>query len=159
MRLEVGRVNHDGLVLGALSGQADHDPGEDPVVTPTLPTVVEGLGRSVFLRRIAPPQPIAIDKDYAANDTEVINARLAMALGEFGGSGNSPGDCFPDKRLQARHLRLGKPVKIAHRSVSLQSLNHAKNLKSMGLEPRKKEERRSRHRSLSWRIEHQDRAP
>ncbi|WP_211371354.1 hypothetical protein, partial [Paracoccus limosus] len=63
------------------------------------------------------------------------------------------------ERLEALHLGLGKPVKIAHRSVSLQSLNHAKNLKSMGLEPRKKEERRSRHRSLSWRIEHQDRAP
>ena len=41
MRLQVGRVDHDRLVLGPLGGQARHDPGEDAIVAPTLPAVVE----------------------------------------------------------------------------------------------------------------------
>jgi hypothetical protein len=66
--LEVGCIDHDGLVFGAFGGQAHHDPGEDPVVAPALPAVVEGLGWFVFLRCIAPAQAIAIDEDYAAED-------------------------------------------------------------------------------------------
>jgi hypothetical protein len=122
--LEVGCVDHDGLVFGVLGGQAHHDPGEDPVIAPALPPVVEGLRRAVFFRRITPAQAIAIDEDYTAQDAAVIDAGLAMARRK--------------ERLEALHLGLGKPVKIAHRSVSLQSLNHAKNLKSMGLEPRRR---------------------
>ena len=45
-----------------------------------------------------------------------------MALGEEG--------------LQARHLRIRQPEKVAHHSVSLQSLNHAEDTKSMGPDPR-----------------------
>ena len=60
MCLEICRVDHDRLVLGTLGGQAEHDPGKDAVFAPPLPTVVEGLGRTVFLRRVKPPQPIEI---------------------------------------------------------------------------------------------------
>ena len=102
MRLEIGRVDHDRLVLGALGGQAHHDPGEHAIVAPALPTVVEGLGRAVFLRRITPAQAIAIDEDYAAEDAAIIDTGLAMALGK--------------ERLQALHLGVRKPIKIAHRS-------------------------------------------
>jgi len=82
VRLEIGRVDHDRLVLGPFGGQPHHDPGEDPVVAPALPAVIQGLGRAVFLRRIAPPQPIAIDEDYSAEDAPIIDARAAMALGK-----------------------------------------------------------------------------
>ncbi|MPL96458.1 hypothetical protein SDC9_42639 [bioreactor metagenome] len=114
MCLEISRIDHDRLVFGALSGKAHHDPGEDPVFVaslepvafshspPALPAVVEGLRRTVFLRRVTPAQPIAIDENYAAEDTAIIDAGLAMALGE--------------ERLQPLHLRVGQPVKIAHRS-------------------------------------------
>lgn len=88
MRLQIRRVDHDCLVLGALGGQADHDPGEDPVVTPALPAVVEGLGRAMFLRRVTPAQTIAIDENYTAENTEIIDAGLAHP------QENSPPDCF-----------------------------------------------------------------
>lgn len=84
MCLEIGRIDHDRLVLGALGGKADHDPGKNPVVAPALPAVVEGFGRAVFLRRVTLPQPIAIDEDYAAEDTAIIDAGLAMLLGKNG---------------------------------------------------------------------------
>ena len=122
MCLEVGRVDHDRLVLGALGGQADQDPGEDAIVAPALPTAVERLGGAVFLRRVAPPQAIAIGEDYAAEDATVIDAGLAVALGK--------------EWLETLHLGVAQPVKIAHHRISLRSLNHANRLKSMGLEPR-----------------------
>jgi hypothetical protein len=111
VRLEIGRVDHHRLRNGGFAGQPIHHPGEDPFVTPPLPAVVEGLVRAIFLRRIAPTQAIAIDEDYPAQHTTVIDERLAMALGEEG--------------LKPRHLRIGQPEKVAHRSVSLRSLNHA----------------------------------
>lgn len=82
MRLEIGCIDHDRLALGTLGGQTHHDPGEDTIVAPPLPTVIKRLCRTILLGCIAPSQPIAIDKDYAAEHTPIINARLAMALGE-----------------------------------------------------------------------------
>lgn len=66
MRFQEGRVDHDGLLLGAFRGQPLHHPGENPHVTPPLPSVVKRLRRAILTRRIAPPQPIAIDEDYPA---------------------------------------------------------------------------------------------
>lgn len=102
MCFQIGRVDHDRLVFGALGGQAHHDPGEDPVLAPALPAVVERLGGSVVLWRVTPSQPIAIDEDYAAQHASIIDAGPAMALGKEG--------------FEARHLRLRQPEKIAHRS-------------------------------------------
>ena len=122
MRLEIGRVDHHRPRNGRLGGQALHHPGEDALVAPSLPTVVEGLRRAIFLGGISPPQAIAIDEDYATQDPSVIDARLTVALGKEG--------------LQARHLRVRQPEKVAHRSVSLRRLNHAAAASSMGPEPR-----------------------
>ncbi|MDZ7575772.1 MAG: hypothetical protein U0934_17760, partial [Pseudotabrizicola sp.] len=41
-----------------------------------------------------------------------------------------------EKGFKPSHLLVSQPVEVAHGSVSLRSLNHANNLKSMGLEPR-----------------------
>jgi hypothetical protein len=111
MRLEIGRVDHHRLRNGSFGSQTIHHPGEDSLVAPPLPPVVEGLRRAIFFRRIAPPQPIAIDEYYAAQHTPVIDARLTVALGEEG--------------LQTGHLRVGQPEKVAHDPVSLRSLNQA----------------------------------
>ena len=90
MCLQIGRINHDCLVLGAFGSQARHDPGEDPFVTPAFPSVVEDLGWAVFLARalsrtngvhalaITPSRTSAIDKFYTAQDAPVIDPRLAM---------------------------------------------------------------------------------
>lgn len=100
MRLQIGCIDHDCLRIGALGGQADHDPGEDPVVTPALPAIIKCLGRSIFTRRIAPSQSIAIDEDNAAQHPQIVNSRTAMALGEVG--------------AKARHLRFRQPEQVAH---------------------------------------------
>lgn len=80
MRFEICRIDHDRRVLGPFGGQAHHDPGEDSVVAPALPAVIQSLGRAVFLRCIAPPQPIAIDEYYAAEDAPIIDAGFAMTF-------------------------------------------------------------------------------
>ena len=121
MRLQIGRVYHHRLRNGRLGGQAFHHPGEDAFLAPALPTIIEGLRWTILLGRIAPPQAIAIDEDNAAENTPVIDARLAVALRE--------------KRLKAGHLRIRQPEKVAHDPVSLRSLNHAARLKSMGPDP------------------------
>ena len=64
--LEIGRVDHHGLLFTVLGGQAGHDPGEDGLVTLPLPAVVVRLMRTVFRRRVTPTQPIAIYKDNPA---------------------------------------------------------------------------------------------
>ena len=81
-------------------GQSDHHPGEDALVAPTFPAVVESLVRAVFLRRIAPAQTIAINKDYPAQHPPVIDAGFAMRLWEEG--------------LKTRHLGVGQPKQIRH---------------------------------------------
>ena len=101
MCLEIGRVDHHRLRNGGPGGQPIHHPGEDTFVAPPLLSVVEGLRRTILLRRIAPPQTIAIDEDYAAEYTTVIDAGLAMALRK--------------ERLEALHLGVAQPVKVAHR--------------------------------------------
>ena len=66
MRLQIGGIDHDRLRIGAFGGQADHDPGEDTVVTPAPPAIVERLCRSIFSWCIAPSQAIAIGEGNAA---------------------------------------------------------------------------------------------
>ena len=82
MRFEIGCIDHDRLALGTLGSQTHHDPGEDPIVAPPLPTVIKRLRRTILFGRIAPSQPVAVDEDYAAEHTAIVGARLAMALGK-----------------------------------------------------------------------------
>jgi hypothetical protein len=81
------------------------DPGQDVVLTPRFPTVVECLGWTIVCRHVATPQPLAIDKYSASQNSSLINAGLAMALGK--------------KRLQVRYLRLYQRLKGAHISGHL----------------------------------------
>ena len=126
MRLQVGRVDHDDLLFAAFGSQPFHHPGEDPHIAPPLPSVVERLGWTILMGRIAPPQPIAIDEDYAAQHAPVIDPRLAMALGK--------------ERPQPLHLRFGQPEQVAHHHPrQFGSLNHEgtdASSRSMGPEPR-----------------------
>ncbi len=122
VRLQVSRVDHHCLRNGRLRRQAVHHPGEDALLAPSLPAIVERLRRAILLGGIAPPQTIAIDEDYATQDATIIDPRLAMALGE--------------EWLKTSHLRFREPEKVAHRSVSSRSLNHAETARSMGPEPR-----------------------
>ncbi|PIL19190.1 hypothetical protein P775_15875 [Puniceibacterium antarcticum] len=64
-------------MFGAFSGQARHNPRKDALFTPA---VVECFGRTILPRRIASPQIIAIDEDYATQNSSIIDPGLAMAL-------------------------------------------------------------------------------
>jgi len=64
---------------------------------------------------------IAIAEDNPTQyPTTVIDTRHPVTLGEKG--------------FKLRQLRVSQQVEVAHGSVSLRRLNHANNLKSMGLE-------------------------
>lgn len=120
MRFQTGRVDDDGLVIGAFGGQARHDPGEDALFTPAFPAVAESFGRTILPRRVAPPQTIAIDEDYATQTLRSSTRGLPCSWG---------------KRFQALNLRLGQPVKIAHRSGLLAKPESPQRTEIMGLEP------------------------
>jgi hypothetical protein len=79
VRLEMSRVDHDGLLLGAFGGQALHHTGKDTYVSPRLPSVVERLRWAIIPIRLTPPQTIAIEQDYAAQTPPIIDERLAKA--------------------------------------------------------------------------------
>jgi hypothetical protein len=98
MGLKVGSLDHYDPFLTMTRRQPDHHLGEDPLITPPLPTVVDCLVRSIVPRGIAPPQAIAIDEDYPNQNRPVINRRLAMGFGGIG--------------LKTRHPRITQPEEI-----------------------------------------------
>jgi len=53
-----------------------------PMADTDTTAAVRWFNRTILLRGIAPSQPIAIDEYYATQNTPIINARFAMALGE-----------------------------------------------------------------------------
>ena len=95
MGLEVGRVDHHGLLFAELGGKACHHPREDTFLAPALPTAVKRLMRAIVLRRITPTQAIAIDKDNSAQHTFVVNPGLSVRPRKEG--------------FQTRHLRVSQP--------------------------------------------------
>ena len=109
-----------------LDGLAARFPARDaglcPSVAPPVPAVVAGLGRAARLRRISPPQAIAIDEYYPTQYSSVIDARLTMAIGKEG--------------LKPRHLRVRQPDRIAHEPASLRRLTHATGPKLMSPDPK-----------------------
>ena len=120
---EIGRVNYRRLRNGHLGGQPVHHPGEDALVAPLLPAIVECLPRAILLLRITLPQAITINEDKATQNPSVINTRLAVALRKEG--------------FQTRHLPAGQSEKVAHRLVSSRRLNHAATLRSLDPDPRR----------------------
>jgi|TARA_R100001440_G_scaffold32950_1_gene51742 hypothetical protein len=66
MGLQLGSINHHGILFAALGGQSHHHLCENAFVAPTLLTVVERLVAAILLRRISPSQTIAIDEDNPA---------------------------------------------------------------------------------------------
>jgi hypothetical protein len=66
-----------------------------PHVTPPLPSVIGPHRRGILTPRGAPPQAIAIDEDYTAENAPIIDARLARAL--------------RNERFQPLHLLVRQP--------------------------------------------------
>ena len=53
MRFQVGRIDHDRLVFSTFGCQAHHDPDEDAIVAPALPTVIQRLRQTICNRPVA----------------------------------------------------------------------------------------------------------
>jgi hypothetical protein len=83
--------------------------------------VAEGLRWPILFGRITPTQAITIDEENYTQNSTIIDAWPAKAFGK--------------ERPQPRHLRVSQPERIAHRSVSLWRLNHAKKARSMDADP------------------------
>lgn len=73
---------------------------KDAFQRPTDETVIEGLVRSINFGRVPPSQAIADDVDNSADDTAVIDTRLAVGSWEV--------------RSDTLKLSFGEPVVIRH---------------------------------------------
>lgn len=98
--LEIGRVDHHGLLFTELGGQAGHHSSEDALVAPPFPTVVQRLMRPIENASITSPHPFEIDEDNATQYAPIIDKRLAVRLRE--------------DRFKTRHLRIAQPQKFRH---------------------------------------------
>ncbi len=77
-------IDHQCLRAVPLGSQFRQHSGEDALFAPTPLTIVEGIWRAILGRRVPPSQPIAIDEENPAQQTPVIDARLALGLSEEG---------------------------------------------------------------------------
>jgi hypothetical protein len=103
-----GSRRSSGLSILGLRGQLGHDRGEHAHPAPPLPTVVKCLWRTVGRRRMLPHQPIALYEDNPAQNSPVIDPRLATGLRKI--------------RSQSVNLRFGQPEKIVHHASPLWEL-------------------------------------
>ncbi len=102
----------DIVFVWSFSSQPEHDPREYTHVTPSLPTVLERLVWTVFLRHITPAKPIVVDEDYATKDTPFVHLGHTMALSRI--------------RSKTPHLFFAQPIKIADIALpQFTVLNHA----------------------------------
>lgn len=84
MGLEIGRVDHDGLLFPLCGPQTRYYPSEDIPIDPPLPAIVEHLLGAVGSRYVTPTQAIAIDEDNPTPHTPVIDAWFAVGLRKEG---------------------------------------------------------------------------
>ena len=100
MGLEIGRVDHHGLLFTELGGQAGHHSSEDALVATPFPRVVQSLMRPIESGSITSPHPFTIDEDNTTQYTPIIDTGLAVRLRK--------------KRFKTRHLRIAQPEKFRH---------------------------------------------
>ena len=51
VRLEPGGIDHHGLLFAVFGSQTDHHLGEDALIAPAFPTILERLVGTIFYRR------------------------------------------------------------------------------------------------------------
>ena len=101
MRLELGGVDGDGLVVWRFLGQSHHDPSENAHVAPTLPSVVQGFWRSMLAGASHHLKPLRLMKIIPLSARQSSTRDRPRLLGKL-------------LRKKALHLRLAQPVKVAH---------------------------------------------
>ncbi len=62
MRIQVGRVHHDRLVIQSAGRQTIHHPGKDPHAASTFPAIVECLMRATLLQSLTTDLPTQINQ-------------------------------------------------------------------------------------------------
>jgi hypothetical protein len=61
-------VDEDRLWQGESGHQPNHHPGEDLLVAPSLPSILEGVGRTEFRLRSVSEQSFATAEDYTTQN-------------------------------------------------------------------------------------------
>ena len=79
VRLQIGRIDHDGPGIGICRSQPFHHSREHACLAPALPPVIKRLMGTIVPRRISPAQPVSVDEHDAAQHPAVINVRFAVA--------------------------------------------------------------------------------
>ena len=120
VRLQIGRIDHHRLWLGALRSKPFHHAREDACLAPAPPAVVQRLVRAIGAGRIAPAQAVTVDEHNAAQHPAIVNAWLAVAFGK-----NESSRSICSSVSQNRSLI----------PVSLRNLNQIATLPSMGSDP------------------------
>ncbi len=78
MRLQMRRVDHDALGLGAFADERREDAVEDPEPAPADEPVVESLVRPIVFGRILPLQTMLDHIDDSADYPTIVNPRHAV---------------------------------------------------------------------------------
>ena len=105
MRLQVSGIDHQLGGFAAAFCQFQEDAPKHAQLAPADEAVVDCLVWSVAWRNIAPPQPVADNKDDAADHPLVIHTGDAVREWE--------------ERRYARHLSIGKKDHLGHGSTPL----------------------------------------
>lgn len=103
--------------------QAVHHLDKNALVAPAFPAVIQRFHRAIFLQRIAPPEPVAIDENDADQHTPIIYTLAAMALGVIG--------------LKTSNFSLFRQNKLLISQAPVRPSDHYRQFKSMGPDPRR----------------------
>ncbi|SDE63099.1 hypothetical protein SAMN04488239_12548 [Ruegeria marina] len=120
VRLQVGHVDYDRLVGRGLGGQAQHELGKDPFVVPTFPAIVQGFGWPYSRSASHYRTPLRLMKNIPFRTRRSSTRGLPWLFGKKG------------FRRSIWALLSQKRLLIVQ--VAVRGLNHAKKLKSIGLE-------------------------
>lgn len=86
VRLQVGAVDHDRVIVPDRPSQVVEEPGKRPQPRPAHNAITNGLVRFVDRWCIPPAQTVAQDVGDPAQDPPVIHSGLATRLRKFGRS-------------------------------------------------------------------------
>src|ERR1700749_2928930 len=78
MRFEVGRIDHDPLRAWSFTSQASEYPLKHAAPAPADKAIIQGLVRTILLRRILPSQSVTDHIDDPADHSPVVNPRFAV---------------------------------------------------------------------------------
>ena len=101
MNFEICCVDLKCLLFTKIKGQTNQYLGEDALISPPLPTIVQRVVRPAFLGCSAPSQTDAIDKNIPTQNQSGVNTRFTVS---FGKKGSRQAICSSHNQKKVRHV-------------------------------------------------------